>query len=75
MNPRLSMPTTTSMFAVSKGTARAAIVERKPSLSRSSVVMSKKLMPALGKSGTLRTIDLSESVVSTSMSKRPCLIP
>src|SRR5262245_65467515 len=62
MNPRLSTPMTRSMPAFSNGPAIASIVERNPSRSRSSVVMSKKLIPALGKSGTERILSFNDSI-------------
>src|ERR1700694_464332 len=62
MNPLLSTPTTTSMFLPANGLTMASMVERKPPRSRKSGVISKKLMPALGKSGTNRIFDFNESI-------------
>src|SRR5438552_10392685 len=59
MKPRLSMATTLSHGRSSQSATRRSIIRRKSAGSLSSVVMSLKTMPGLGKSGTSRMAALS----------------
>src|SRR5439155_17675032 len=66
MNPRDSMPTTTSIFFPPIFARRPSIAAANESPSLRSVVMSLKRIPGLGKSGTSRIL-LARSFVCTAM--------
>ena len=65
MNPRLSAPHTTSTRASRKGSTSRCTACDSPCRSASSGVMSLKMIPFLGKSGTSRISRSSETASST----------
>src|SRR3954464_14936355 len=63
MNPRLSAPTTRSMFFPRYGLASSSTASARPEGSARSGAMSRKRMPGLGKSRMSRISRLSRSVM------------
>src|SRR5712691_5312194 len=70
MNPRLSAPTTRSMFFPLNGLASNSTASAMPDGSASRGVMSRNRIPFLGKSGISRMSGLSVSIMPPSLSAR-----